>query len=105
MVLNDVLRVVSLIPLARGGTSSFECLGVSCSVAASVTSSTHERKSKTNMVVKHERIFLRHNTFSDDVRSLISLFTISTYSVLNCIKLPISGLSLNHLLVLVPFFV
>lgn len=43
-------------------------LNIACSVAASVTSSTHERKSKTNMVVKHERIFLRHNTFSDDVR-------------------------------------
>ncbi|XP_024402196.1 DNA-directed RNA polymerase III subunit 2 [Physcomitrium patens] len=37
------------------------------SVAASVTSSTHERKSKTNMVVKHERIYLRHNTFGDDI--------------------------------------
>lgn len=40
---------------------------ITCSVAASVTSSTHERKSKTNMVVKHERILLRHNTFADDV--------------------------------------
>eukprot|EP00898_Chlorokybus_atmophyticus_P001524 jgi/Chlat1/2372/Chrsp17S02643 len=36
-------------------------------VTASVTSSTHERKSKTNMVVKHGRLFLRHNTFADEV--------------------------------------
>lgn len=37
------------------------------SVAASVTSSTHERKSKTNIAVKHEKLYLRHNTFGDDV--------------------------------------
>jgi DNA-directed RNA polymerase III subunit RPC2 len=43
------------------------------SVAASVTSSTHERKSKTNIIVKHERIFLRHNTFSDDVPIVVVL--------------------------------
>lgn len=36
-------------------------------VAASVTSSTHERKSKTNLVMKNGRLLLRHNTFSDDV--------------------------------------
>ncbi|KAJ7536311.1 hypothetical protein O6H91_12G064000 [Diphasiastrum complanatum] len=36
-------------------------------ISASVTSSTHERKSKTNIIVKHERIFLRLNTFTDDV--------------------------------------
>lgn len=74
-------------------------------MAASVTSSTHERKSKTNMVVKHDRIFLRHNTFSDDVRFLTSLFIISSYCVLNCRKLLMLGLVLSQLLVLVPFFV
>jgi hypothetical protein len=36
-------------------------------VAASVTSSTHERKSKTNFLVKHEKIYVRLNTFADDV--------------------------------------
>lgn len=36
-------------------------------VMASVTSSTHERKSKTNIIVKNTRIFLRHNTFGDEV--------------------------------------
>ena len=32
-------------------------------VTASVTSSTHERKTKTNMVINKGRICLRHNTF------------------------------------------
>ena len=36
-------------------------------VSASVTSSTHERKSKTNIVVRNGRLLLRHNTFSEDV--------------------------------------
>ncbi|MCO5550846.1 hypothetical protein L7F22_004339 [Adiantum nelumboides] len=40
-------------------------------VAASVTSSTHERKSKTNFLVKHERIYVRLNTFTDDVPIIV----------------------------------
>lgn len=32
-------------------------------ITASVTSSTHERKTKTNMVINKGRICLRHNTF------------------------------------------
>ncbi|GLJ24758.1 hypothetical protein SUGI_0473260 [Cryptomeria japonica] len=43
------------------------------SVTASVTSSTHERKSKTNIVVKHERIYLKLNTFSEDVPIVVVL--------------------------------
>ena len=42
-------------------------------VGASVTSSTHERKSKTNVVVKHNRLYLRHNTFSDEIPVMILL--------------------------------
>ncbi|CAM6092659.1 unnamed protein product [Calypogeia fissa] len=42
-------------------------------VAASVTSSTHERKSKTNIAVKHERLYLRHNTFGDDIPIVVVL--------------------------------
>ena len=34
------------------------------SVVASVTSSTHERKSKTNIVIKHNRMLLKHNAFT-----------------------------------------
>ncbi len=33
-------------------------------IVASVTSSTHERKSKTNIVTKHGRLLLRHNAFT-----------------------------------------
>lgn len=42
-------------------------------VAASVTSSTHERKSKTNLTVKNGRILLRHNTFTEDVPIVVAL--------------------------------
>lgn len=34
---------------------------------ASVTSSTHERKSKTYVVLKNGRLYLRHNVFSEDI--------------------------------------
>jgi hypothetical protein len=33
-------------------------------VMASVTSSTHERKSKTNIVHKNGKIYLKHNAFT-----------------------------------------
>uniref|UniRef100_A0A8B9U9H8 DNA-directed RNA polymerase n=1 Tax=Anas zonorhyncha TaxID=75864 RepID=A0A8B9U9H8_9AVES len=36
-------------------------------VGASVTSSTHEKKSRTNLVVKQGRFYLRHNTLSEDI--------------------------------------
>lgn len=35
-------------------------------VMASVTSSTNERKSRTSIIIKQGRFFLRHNTLSDD---------------------------------------
>ena len=35
-------------------------------VAASVTSSTHERKSRTSIVVKQGRFYLKHNTLAED---------------------------------------
>jgi DNA-directed RNA polymerase beta subunit len=41
--------------------------------AASVTSSTHERKSKTNVGTKGGRIYLRHNAFTDDVNIVVAL--------------------------------
>ncbi|KAK7813744.1 hypothetical protein U0070_001450, partial [Myodes glareolus] len=40
-------------------------------VGASVTSSTHEKKSRTNMAVKQGRIYLRHNTLSEDIPIVI----------------------------------
>ncbi|PSC73428.1 DNA-directed RNA polymerase III subunit RPC2 [Micractinium conductrix] len=40
-------------------------------IVASVTSSTHERKSKTNIVTKHGRLLLKHNAFTEDVNIVI----------------------------------
>eukprot|EP00884_Botryococcus_braunii_P009393 jgi/Botrbrau1/18455/Bobra.0072s0038.1 len=40
-------------------------------ITASVTSSTHERKSKTNLVLKAGVIKLRHNAFTDDLNIMI----------------------------------
>ncbi|XP_045196931.1 DNA-directed RNA polymerase III subunit RPC2-like isoform X2 [Mercenaria mercenaria] len=37
------------------------------SVICSVTSSTHERKSKTDVLVKKEKYYLKHNSFSEDI--------------------------------------
>ena len=42
-------------------------------VGASVTSSTHERKSKTSIAVKHGKLYLRHNTFADEIPILVAL--------------------------------
>jgi DNA-directed RNA polymerase III subunit RPC2 len=42
-------------------------------VQASVTSSTHERKSKTYVVLKKERIFLKHNILVEDIPIVIVL--------------------------------
>jgi DNA-directed RNA polymerase beta subunit len=36
-------------------------------VSASVTSSTHERKSQTTVVLKHGRMYLKHNTLSEEI--------------------------------------
>ena len=32
-------------------------------LTATVTSTTHDRKSKTNLTVKHGRFFVKHNAF------------------------------------------
>lgn len=37
------------------------------SVTASVTSSTHERKSKSYVLTKHGRIYLKHNSIKEDI--------------------------------------
>ncbi|GAB6027282.1 DNA-directed RNA polymerase III subunit RPC2, variant 2 [Chamberlinius hualienensis] len=36
-----------------------------------VTSSTDEKKTRTNVVVKHEKFYLRHNTMSEDIPIII----------------------------------
>jgi len=48
----------------------FDAKGCLC---ASVQSSTHERKSRTTIVVKAGRMYLRHNTLSEDVPVIVAL--------------------------------
>lgn len=40
---------------------------------ASVTSSTHDRKSKTNVVTRKDCLYLKHNTFADEIPAVIAL--------------------------------
>ncbi|XP_065174728.1 DNA-directed RNA polymerase III subunit RPC2-like isoform X2 [Sycon ciliatum] len=40
-------------------------------VACTVTSSTHERKSRTSLITKHQRLYIKHNTFTDDIPVVI----------------------------------
>src|SRR5690606_29914129 len=42
-------------------------------VQASVTSSTHERKSKSYVVTKHDKIYLRHNCLVEDMPIVVVL--------------------------------
>ena len=43
-------------------------------------SSTHEKKSRTNMVVKKGRFYLRHNTLSEDAPIAIIFKVMITFS-------------------------
>jgi hypothetical protein len=36
-------------------------------------SSTHERKSKTAIIVKHDRIYLKHNSVAEDVPIVVAM--------------------------------
>ena len=56
-------------------------------VLASVTSSTHERKSKTNIVIKQGRLHLRHNAFSEDVNVAIVMRAMGIQSVQELLQL------------------
>ncbi len=47
-------------------------------IQASVTSSTHERKSKTNITTKAGRTFLQHNSLVEDVNIAIVLKALGT---------------------------
>jgi DNA-directed RNA polymerase III subunit RPC2 len=42
-------------------------------VTASVTSSTHERKSRTTVTQKHGRFYLQHNTIGDGTFCIVAL--------------------------------
>ncbi|KAJ1514349.1 DNA-directed RNA polymerase III core subunit ret1 [Coelomomyces lativittatus] len=42
-------------------------------IMASVTSSTTERKSKTHVIYKHEKLYIKHNSFTEDIPVTIVL--------------------------------
>ena len=42
-------------------------------IHAAVTSSTHERKSKTHLICKNGKFALRHNTMTDDIPIVVLL--------------------------------
>ncbi|KAG7662642.1 RET1 [[Candida] subhashii] len=56
-------------------------------VQASVTSSTHERKSKTYVITKHDKIFLKHNSISEDIPIVIVLKAAGITSDLEILQL------------------
>ncbi|CAK9437258.1 uncharacterized protein LODBEIA_P16360 [Lodderomyces beijingensis] len=56
-------------------------------VQASVTSSTHERKSKTYVITKHDKIYLKHNSISEDVPIVIVLKAAGITSDLEILQL------------------
>ncbi|CAB9507491.1 polymerase II subunit RPB2 [Seminavis robusta] len=56
-------------------------------VSASITSSTHERKSKAYLVMKHGRVYLKNNTLGDDIPIAIVLKAMGIESDLEMVQL------------------
>lgn len=56
-------------------------------VQASVTSSTHERKSKTYVVTKNEKIYLKHNSLGEEVPIVVVLKACGVNSDLEVLNL------------------
>ncbi|KAH3672838.1 hypothetical protein WICMUC_004060 [Wickerhamomyces mucosus] len=56
-------------------------------VQASVTSSTHERKSKTYVVTKNDKIYLKHNSISEEVPIVLVLKAAGIISDLEIMQL------------------
>lgn len=56
-------------------------------VQASVTSSTHERKSKTYIITKNEKIYLKHNSIGEDIPIVIILKAAGITSDLEILQL------------------
>lgn len=56
-------------------------------VQASVTSSTHERKSKTYVITKNDKIYLKHNSVSEDIPIVIILKAAGITSDLEILQL------------------
>ncbi|GAA5989823.1 hypothetical protein JCM10908_002335 [Rhodotorula pacifica] len=56
-------------------------------VQASVTSSTHERKSKTYVMTKHGKIYLKHNSIHEDIPIAIVLRALGIVSAREIVQL------------------
>ena len=56
-------------------------------VCASITSSTHERKSKAYIVVKKKRVYMKNNTLGDDIPIAIILKAMGVESDLEMVQL------------------
>lgn len=67
-------------------------------VCASVTSSTHERKSKTHITARGGRLYLRHNTLGDDVPLCIVLRAMGLVCSQEFVALVGGGEDVSHLL-------
>jgi len=67
-------------------------------VCASVTSSTHERKSKTHITARAGRLYLRHNSLGDDVPLCIVLRAMGAVCDQEIVSLVGGGANVAHLL-------
>ncbi|KAL8293434.1 hypothetical protein RQP46_000135 [Phenoliferia psychrophenolica] len=56
-------------------------------VQASVTSSTHERKSKTYVATKHNKIYLKHNSIHEDIPVAVVLRALGVVSAREIVQL------------------
>jgi DNA-directed RNA polymerase III subunit RPC2 len=56
-------------------------------ICASITSSTHERKSKSYVLLKHGRVYLKNNTLGEDIPIVIVLKAMGIESDLELIQL------------------
>lgn len=56
-------------------------------VQASVTSSTHERKSKTYVLTKHGKIYLKHNSIHEDIPIAVVLRALGIVSAREIVQL------------------
>jgi DNA-directed RNA polymerase III subunit RPC2 len=67
-------------------------------VMASVTSSTAERKSKTNFIMKNSKVYMRQNAFGDDVNVVVVMKAMGAESDQEVVSLVGSEEALANLL-------
>jgi hypothetical protein len=74
--------------------------GSSSIVTASITSSTHERKSKAYILIKHGRVYLKNNTLGEDIPIVIVLKAMGIESDVELVHIVGSEPELLHALAL-----